>query len=367
MKIAQYLDSSPWGDVTPENIYQHGMGGRETALVNLGENWAKQGHDVINLVKVDKPYTKTLPQGNGSITYASKDLAVDYLSNFEHDVLVSWEEPRLCAVPEIRERVSFAVIEMQVAHLINMQQGLDQYIDGYAVLSEWAGEFLSQTDQRIDRKKISILPNGVDLDRYPNPKNQFPEPPYKFHYTSSPDRGLNHLLKLWPKILEKFPGSEMIVAYGVENWLAQEIWSHFEVGQVAADVVDGLRQENIRYVGKVGQDELAEIHAQSSALLYPCDTMVATETGCITAIESAAAGTPMVLTDCDCLEQEFGDVALIHPLPYREEGFLYAVETLMGNKQLYEELQERGRKFAESRSWELISQTWLKYFESEVD
>jgi len=53
VKIAQYLADSPWGDVTPETLDQ-GMGGRETAVVQLAEHWADMGHEVTTFAPVSK-------------------------------------------------------------------------------------------------------------------------------------------------------------------------------------------------------------------------------------------------------------------------------------------------------------------------
>ncbi len=367
MQITQYLDSDPWGDTTPENLAVNGMGGRETALINLGEAWAEAGHTVTQLVQVTEPYTRKTAAG-GSITYASKNIAIEFLTNFSQDVLVSWEDPRLFAMPEIRQNIDFGCIEMQVAHLVQNEDGFDDFIDGYVCLSEWAGEFLADTDRRIDRRKISIIPNGVDLSRYDSTKIKElpPEGPYQFHYSSSPDRGLHHLLRMWPSILDSHPGSQLNVCYGVEPWIESQKWSHFEVGQLCAEVMRGLQNEGVNYHGKVGQMELASIQMESDLFLYPCDTMIATETGCISAVESCAAATPMVLTDCDCLESEFQEISVQVPLPLRDRSYLKGVSTLLENQSLYKELQDRGLEFAKSRSWEKISNTWLDYFSSNL-
>ncbi len=367
MKITQYLGESPWGDVTPATIAKSGMGGRETCLVKISELWAEKGHEVVNLVSVEEPYTRRTDAG-GSITYASSTIATDYLTNFETNVLVSWEEPRILAVPEIRKNVEFGCIEMQVAHLLNNMPGYDQFIDGYVCLSEWAAEFLAESDKKVPRQKISIIPNGVDLEKF-QAKDIQPvgKGPYKFHYSSSPDRGLHHLLKIWPQVLDTYPGSELSVAYGVEGWANSQMWSHYEGGQMVQDILHGLSQPGVKYLGKIGQDELSKVVQDSAALLYPCDTIMATETGCITVIESVASGTPVVITDCDCLESEFQDIALIHPLPFRPDGYIQVMQTLLDNPQLYLELQKRGLEFAQKRSWDIISNMWLDYFSTHLD
>jgi hypothetical protein len=45
--------------------------------------------------------------------------------------------------------------------------------------------------------------------------------PFKMLYASSPDRGLEHLLRMWPQIKEKIPGAELHFCYG---------WNMFDKG-----------------------------------------------------------------------------------------------------------------------------------------
>lgn len=348
---------------------QQGLGGRETALVQLGEQWARKGHEVINLVPVEAPYHRRF-NGGGSVTYADNEITGKYLSNFGSEALISWEEPRLFSIDAIKRNIDFSVVEMQVAHLyVTMDDGesLDPYIDGYAVLSNWAGDFLVENEPNITKDKISVLPNGIDLARFPDPKFGHPGPgPYSFHYASSPDRGLHHLLNIWPRLREKYPDSVLHIAYGAEKWANEIKWSHNLQSEIALDVLEGLDQEGVINHGKIGQNELHQIIKQSDLLLYPCDTLQPTETGCITIIESLASGTPVVTTNADCIESEFKDVTLQSTLPFSEEAYLERIDYALTDTKIYEYLQTSGREFAETRSWDVISDQWITYLENGI-
>ena len=345
------------------------MGGRETALVHLGEQWARQGHEVVNLVPVKRPFSKTYDSG-GNISYVDNGITYNYLSNFNSDALVSWEEPRIFGVPDIRKKIKFSVIEMQVAHLyVTTDDGksLDHYVDGYAVLSKWAGDFLSKNEPSISKKKISILPQGVDLKRFPTPKTKHPgHSPYNFHYSSSPDRGLHHLLKLWPQILKLYPGSKLHIAYGIEKWTEETKWTHNLQSEIALDVLEGIKQEGIVYHGRIGQDKLAKIIYESDLLLYSCDTMSPTETGCATILESLAAGTPVITTDCDCIDSEFSSVSYQSKLPFDEDDYLSEIVYILNTPDEYQLLQKDGRFLAEQRDWPVIADQWVEYLEAGI-
>lgn len=379
MKIVQYLGDSPWGDVTPKTLKEQGMGGRETALVQLAENWAQQGHEVINFVPVEDTCRSSYPsEGNawppGEALYIRSELTSDYLMNFPSDVIVSWEEPRIFISPEIRALTKLKIVEMQVAHLqVQLHDhgvNCDDFIDGYAALSPWAADFLVLNEPAIDSDKINILPNGVDITRYPEPPRYdgtHGPPPYRFFYSSSPDRGLHHLLRLWPRIQERWPGSELFIAYGVENWVEQCKWLHNMQSEMALYVENHLEQPGINYLGKIGQNDLAELQKSCHALLYPCDTLQPTETGCITAIEAMAAGAVPILTECDCLPSEFEGVSAFAPLPFNDDAYLEAMSSVLDDSSNYEYLQSAGREFAESRSWHLIAQQWTQWFQANLN
>lgn len=362
MKIVNYIGGSgSWGDLTPETMNKKGLGGRETALVQLSENWAKSGHEVINFVPVNKAFSSD----NGVRFVPSKESGT-YLKSFPVDVLVSWEEARIFGIPEIRDNVRLGIIEMQVSNLAT-DEDLDAVVDYYAVLSEWAGEHLMGANEFIDTGKVIVFPNGVDINRFSKPKyGKKRNSAYKFFYSSSPDRGLEHLLNMWPKIREEFPDSELFVAYGVEAWIESNKWGHNIQSNSAMNVQVGLNQPGVNYLGKIGQDELAKVQEACDLLLYPADTVAPTETGCITIVEAGAACTPVITTDCDCIGPEFAGSTMQVSLPIHYNKYIDAMRFVLSNNKAYVEYQQYNRKLAEQRNWELISNDWLAFFNVEL-
>src|SRR6185295_11417863 len=65
----------------------------------------------------------------------------------------------------------------------------------------------------IPSNKVSIVPNGIDLSRFPlDAWNN--ESAKRFIFSSSPDRGLDVLLNLWPTIREHIPDAQLDIFYG---------------------------------------------------------------------------------------------------------------------------------------------------------
>lgn len=360
MRIVNYIGGSgSWGDLTPETMTEKGLGGRETALIKLSENWGRAGHEVINFVPT------TTPAHHDNVHYISINHARHHLTNFGADVLVSWEEPRIFSIPEIRNNIKFGVMEMQVSN-VRVSKEEDKNIDAYAVLSNWAGEFLLDQEPNISEDKLVVFPNGVDLDRYHEPRFGLPrglKDRLEFFYSSSPDRGLVHLFRMWPRIQEEFPGSLLHICYGAEHWIQSCCWSHNMQAEAALEVAAGLKMPGVVYHGRIGQYRLARLQASCDALLYPCDTQQPTETGCITVVEAGAAAKPAFITDCDCLLSEFGETSIVNPLPLDYDQYIGSMIDVLGDADVYEQYQQLGRAMAVKRDWKTISDQWLELFE----
>lgn len=214
---------------------------------------------------------------------------------------------------------------------------------------------------QMSSNKLHVRPNGVNISDYPLDKAMKRHRNVSFVYSSSPDRGLWHLLKMWPKIRKEYKKANLYVAYGVSKYTDQIKWAHSRVGEMSLEIEQLMKQPGVVDVGKIGQKQLAELQLKATAWLYPADTIQATETGCITAIENMAAGNPCLISDADCLEEEFHKVAHVNRLPFAEEEWLNAVFRVL-NTDDHKSYRKRGRELAESRDWSKIAPTWIELF-----
>lgn len=380
MKIAQILHAGSWGEVTPETINK-GLGGRETAMIKLAESWANVGHEVTNFVNTEKgkrfPTVYDRQAGwkidsyigpPGYHEYLPIGMTKMMLSHLPWDAVITWEIPSVFADDDIRNNSRLKICEMQVAHLHKTEQeAANKYCDYVAALSPWHAEFLEHSDIKPKKGNI-VFPNGVDLARYPlyafNAKLEQwkggPNP--SFVYSSSPDRGLWHILKSWKSIREIFPEATLSVCYGFDKYIEQIKWAHVRQAEMCVEMAELITQPGVINRGKIGQDELAKLQLEATAWIYPLDALWPTETGCITAVENAAAGNPLIISDGDCLEAEFGEISMVSPLPFNQDHFIGCIEEALTDLKLYREMQIAGRLFAETRTWEDIGQKWLELF-----
>lgn len=367
MNIALYIRESPWGEVNPDTLYNKGMGGREGALVNLAQEFGKLGYRVFCFVPMNGQ-TAEQRFDDGVVTWQDNAVTEQVMPLLDIHTFISWEDVQI--LHDVRPFVKQTVLEMQVAHL-DERHDLSP-VDHVAVLSEWAKDFfLTQHPEAKD--KMVVLPNGIDYELITEKVDIDGLPPKtgpEFVYSSSPDRGLHHLLRMWPLILKKFSEAQgesvlpvLHVCYGVEKFIEGSAWSHREDSDRAVEIATLLNQPGILYHGKVNQALLAGIHQRCDALLYPADTMQPTETGCITIIEALGAGSNVISARCDCIPSEFGHLKKVHlaDLPLDYDTY---VDLIYGAYTMAQEGEdEEANTFAMQRDWGHIAGLWEAAFD----
>ncbi len=363
------MSSSTWGSVG-DDLIERGCGGRETALIMLSREWARLGHEVTCFVP--RQEGQDVAYGEGTVSYRRAGDAAPTLRSVPFDVIVSWEEPQVFLSPEIAETQGGAVrlLEMQVAHLHPRSDELEEEACTYVALSPWHEQFLLRQGVK---QPIVVLPNGIDFSRYASVLSSNNREA-QFIYSSSPDRGLGGLLHSWPLIRDAIGVAEdplLHICYGVENWLEYATRSHHRDGDDAVYVAKSLGllpnsrlMDGVVYHGRIGQNQLAQIQRDCVMMTYPADTVQPTETGCVSVIESCAAGAVPVITDCDCLGSEFQEVAEVVPLPFDPVEYAERVVALWKDKKRRLELAKAAREFARSRSWDKIARQWVDLFET---
>jgi glycosyltransferase involved in cell wall biosynthesis len=359
MKIAVYVPGTAWGSVNPDTLNAKGLGGRETVAVNLALLWAEEGHEVTVFAHTTSPRHHFTKAG-GVASFIEQDMALPMLANFTWDVLVAMDDPTLIGHPVVQMNAALTYCHMHCAHLPTYDEGIIAAPDVYVAVSPWHADFLSMQSENI--RAIEVMRNCIFPEKYGTKEcAPFGEP--NFLYASSPDRGLVHLLRNWPKFREAFPGCVLSVAYGVEDYVERAAWAHSQSGEEAVDIAHLINQEGIDYYGRIHPDRLALLHDQSDFLLYPCDPSSPTETGCITILEALASGNVVVTTDADCLPSEFSEVAVICSLPFDIDQYIKAVDVLWKNEEAYIAMQKAGHDFAEARDWRSMANAWLEMFD----
>ena len=118
-------------------------------------------------------------------------------------------------------------------------------------------------------------------------------------YTSSYDRGLEHLLGMWPDIKKEVPKAELHVFYG---W---QLFALFVKGNPGAEawmnkMKELLKQDGVTDHGRVNQIDLVKEYEQSGVWAYPTHFG---EINCISAIKAQAYGCEPVVVNYAALKE----------------------------------------------------------------
>jgi glycosyltransferase involved in cell wall biosynthesis/tetratricopeptide (TPR) repeat protein len=263
---------------SPKTAERNGVGGSETAVIEMSKRLAAKGHRV-------RVFTNC---GHDSYEDGVEWLTTERIERAEPcDILVAW---RIAPALEVlRSRVRWLWV-----HDV-MPGAADAWnihiAERVLALSEWHAGHMA--DNGIPREKIWRTRNGIDPERFEAPVIRDPK---KVVYATSPARGLDQVLDMWPAIRERVPVATLDVLYGFGVWaaLAAGSGSAQETKRIDALVARLAEMESlgVTTVGRVNGGEVARRMLGAGVLAYPSwnGETAHEDTSCITAMEARAAG-----------------------------------------------------------------------------
>ena len=147
----------------------------------------------------------------------------------------------------------------------------------------------------IPSDTIYITRNAICVDKIPRRDIESLRP--RFIYASSVDRGLEHTIKCFNLIYDRFPDATLDIYADVSRE------SHNYKGNMK-EICDLCSSPGVNVVGRTEHDEVLKRLCEYDIWLYPTDFY---ETYCITAVECQAAGLLCVTTSFGSLGEIVGD------------------------------------------------------------
>jgi len=271
----------------PKLFREKGFGGSEESVINLSQEFAKQGYNVT--VYSNCGHQKIVDNG------------VTYRPYWEFNPRDKWDKVILWRSPKAVDA------EMNTPEI---------YIDLHDVIPQ--GEF---TPKRLDKitkvfvksnahrvlfpnipdEKIAIVSNGYDAGLFDQKieKNQ-----YLMVNTSSSDRSMDILVKLFRRVKEQVPQARLKWAYG---------WNTFNDAHALNkdmiawrdNLIKEMEEAGVESLGKLSQKECAKLYLEGNIFAYPTGFY---EIDCISARKAQAAGCYPVTTDFAALDEtvQFG-------------------------------------------------------------
>jgi glycosyltransferase involved in cell wall biosynthesis len=180
-------------------------------------------------------------------------------------------------------------------------------------------------------------------------------------YASSYDRGLEHLLKMWPEIIKELPGAKLEVCYGWELFL-KGYANNPQMMKWKEQMDEMMKQEGITHHGRVSKDKLDEITASCDLWVYPTHFE---ETNCITALRSQSLGCVPVTMELAALQDTvFSGVKIDGDITDPEVQKLYIKElvSLAKDEKRLKEERVKAIEGAKKYSWVNIVKEWEVHF-----
>ncbi len=271
----------------PEMAKTKGIGGSEEAVINLSKEWVKMGYNVT-------VYSNCGPEAMvcDGVTYRP---FWEYNYRDKTDYTIVWRHPKLLDY-DLNGKV---------------------FVDLHDVISE--GEFNKKRLAKIDRifvktkfhrslfpnipdEKFAVIPNGIDFKLFED--STIEKDRYLLVNTSSPDRSLDVLPKLFKEVKKQIPQARLKWAYGWE--IFDNSFSNDKERMTWKDkVVKEMEEAGIENMGRLSQAECAKLYLEGNILAYPTEFA---EIDCITVKKAQACGCMPITTNFGALDEsvQFG-------------------------------------------------------------
>jgi len=355
LKIAMWapLTAEIWGPFSPDVLRaDRQIGGAETSLVHISKGLAAQGHSVTVFHRLCEP---------GVYDNVAWKPAQEYNPRECYDALICWDDSEPCKADPCAHAVILAAACNTQPHLQPNYR-----IDWAVMLSEWQRKTLCQQYPNLSLDRSSVIGDGVDLKQYAVKNDEKIGPiPNRIIYCSSPDRGLHHILRLWPKVRERIPDAELHIYYSFGGFERSK-WRMDQYAATWWDVKANLDQPGVFNHGGVGKQVLAREQKKASLMVYPSDLFVDGETFCKSVLECMAAGVPCLISDAAALPEVHGEAAAILPRPIDDDQWVEGIYQLLTDEEKRREYIKKGLKLARKRTWHRAATAWGKLIEERV-
>jgi hypothetical protein len=179
-------------------------------------------------------------------------------------------------------------------------------------------EFIAKNHPKIE-SKLWIGSNGIktDLIREIEAEGVPERNPYRLIYSSSPDRGLEYLLKIVDRAQEFIPELELHIFYGFQNINSKYLKNVKYIQKIKENVENGIAAgKNIYWHDRVTQKELYKEFLKSNLWVY---SSTFSESSCISCMEAQALGAIPITNPWWALEQNVHFGTFIQGNPYTDE------------------------------------------------
>lgn len=355
-----------WDPTSPNT---RGLGGSETAAIEMAKNLAALGHRVTVLAEAEGIWD--------GVSY----IRHDQWKGGACDVFIASRAPWMADGFDHGIDAKLKLLWVHDIHVgpndANMQKWLPRF-DSILCLSNWHREFFLQNYPFLKPDAVMVTRNGIDPERFHNPvvRDSYGELSAKHQkkndlvFSSSPNRGLDTLLQLFPLVRQRVPDVHLHVAYGFDCWetMAKGRGDQAELAEIQRykDLINSaVKNGGVTWHGRMNQKQLAEHFMQAKVHAYPASNPPFPETSCISAMEAMAAGCIPVTTRFAALAETVKYGILLDLSPDYGKQWVDAVVEMLTDETARAPLAASASKWAlENLSWSSLARDWEGMFKA---
>jgi predicted SAM-dependent methyltransferase len=348
-----------WESWNRESV-ENGLAGSESWVVYLAEEFVKMHFDVS--VYIDfKTSSINEPCIENGVTYRHYSKLLEDIQFLYIDYFIS---SRSCDIynNNVHCMNKYVMIHDIWLSSDSKYDTRQWQVKKFAVLSDWHKEFVMH-HHKITEDKIAFTINGVNADLWKDVDSI--QKKNKIFYSSSLDRGLLELLKIFPILRKNVPDLELVIAYGMHNW-EQAIKTRgnqkIEVDHLN-EIKELMKQPGINYVGRLSKKELAKQQMECKAWLYPtwfCETF------CITAVDAGLAKCAILTTKLAGLITTVDNAGIlidgISSSSQYQEKFIQESIKLLTDEDYRKCWADKAYNKMKDYTWKKAANTWIDIF-----
>jgi len=267
---------------------KEGIGGSEEAVIHLARKYAEAGWNVTVFNNC----------GHKAKTFDGVTYSPFWTWNYrdKQDVTILWRHPKMLDY-DINSTKIFIDVHDVIAPGEFNESRLAK-LDKIFVKSKFHRSLFPDVPDDM----FAIIPNGIDYETFKEVSSI--KDPMLMINTSSPERSLSAIVRLFPRIKAEVPEVKMEWAYGWNGFI-----DAYKDKKDRMDWMDGINKQmeelGIVNHGRVSHEEVAEMYKRARVFAYPTEFG---EIDCISARKAQAAGAIPVTTSFSALDEtvQFG-------------------------------------------------------------
>jgi len=340
-----------------DEIERRGIGGSEGDIIYLAKEFYKLKYNVHVYCNCPRPGVY-----DGVVYKMISGEAYKEISELKADTIIVSRNVKLANGENFKKEMNARQIILWTHDMPNSPayEKFEEYYKQYdyiVALTNYHKEEILKAFPFIEESKTLVFRNGIDPELFNTKDIPIESALYiskpNLIYSSTPFRGLDILLEVFPEIKKEVPEVTLDIYSSMKTY-----GNNFDDSAFQKLYKKAKEMEGVTYHGSVKKRELAQAMKKATLLAYPNTYL---ETCCNTIMEAISCGTPIVST-------KQGAITEITPQKCRvlvsgkpnskeyKELFVKATVSLLKDYNLYRGKADACKKY--DFSWKAISKEW---------